>query len=80
MTDLMLALYQFTLARRMGSLAEDPEYEDFVRCADLQEQHLRARLDNAGTQALDNLPDELNLQQARNRKSCSVPPSPFPGS
>lgn len=64
MTDLMLALYQFTLARRMGPLSEDPEYSDFVRCSGLQEQRLRARLDEAGAQTLDDLLDELRLQHS----------------
>lgn len=64
MTDLMLALYEFTLARRMGHLSEDPEYSDFVRCAGLQEQRLRARLDEAGSKNLDVLLDELRLQHS----------------
>jgi len=64
MTDLMLALYEFTLARRMGHLSEDPEYDDFVRCAGLQEQRLRARLDEAGSKNLDALLDELRLQHS----------------
>ncbi len=64
MTDLMLALYQFTLAHRMGHLSEDPEYDDFVRCAGLQEQRLRTQLDEAGSQTLDNLLDELRLQHS----------------
>ena len=64
MTDLMLALYEFTLARRMGHLSEDPEYDDFVRCASLQEQRLRSHLDDAGLQTLDNLLDELRLQHS----------------
>ena len=64
MTDLMLALYEFTLAHRMGPLAEDPEYDDFVRCAGLQEQRLRARLDDTGTQNLDDFQNEVRLQHS----------------
>ncbi|MBO5918228.1 MAG: hypothetical protein J6Q14_05635 [Oscillospiraceae bacterium] len=59
MTDLMLALYEFAASRRMGYLMEDPEYADFSRCAKLQEQKLRAHLDDVGKQNLDNLLQEL---------------------
>ena len=63
MTDLMLALYKFTASRRMGHLMEDPEYADFSRCAKLQEQKLRARLDDGGKQNLDDLLGELELER-----------------
>ena len=63
MTDLMLALYEFTASRRMGYLMEDPEYADFSRCAKLQEERLRARLDDAGNQTLDALLGELELER-----------------
>ena len=64
MTDLMLALYEFTASRRMGCVMEDPEYADFSRCARLQEQTLRARLDDASKQNLDDLLDELKLERS----------------
>lgn len=63
MTDLMLALYEFTVSRRMSCLMEDPEYADFSRCANLQKDRLRARLDEAGRQHLDNLLGELELER-----------------
>lgn len=56
----MRTLYEFTLTRRMAPSSEDPEYDDFVRCAGLQEKRLRTRLDEAGLQALDNLLTELD--------------------
>ena len=64
MTDLMLALYEFAVSRRMGYLMEDPEYADFSRCAKLQEQKLRARLDEAGRQNLDDLLQELREEHS----------------
>ena len=64
MTDLMLALYEFTASRRMGCLMEDPEYADFSRCIKLQEQKLRARLDDGGKQNLDDLLGELELERS----------------
>ena len=62
MTDLMLALYEFTASRRMGYLMEELEYADFSRCVKLQEQKLRARLDDSGKQNLDDLLGELELE------------------
>lgn len=64
MTDLMLALYEFTASRRMGYLMEDPEYADFSRCAKLQEQKLRTRLDDGENQNLDDLLGELELERS----------------
>lgn len=64
MTDLMLALYEFATSRRMGGLMEDPEYADFSRCAKLQEQKLRARLDDSGKRNLDDLLGELDLEHS----------------
>ncbi len=61
MTDLMLALYEFAVSRRMGYLMEDPEYADFSRCAKLQQDRLRARLDDAGKDNLNDLLAELRL-------------------
>lgn len=69
MTDLMLALYEFTTSRRMGYLMEDPEYADFSRCAKLQEERLRARLDDAGKQALDALLGELELEHGAEQEA-----------
>ena len=64
MTDLMLALYEFAVSRRMGCLMEDPEYADFSRCATLQKDRLRTRLDDAGKQNLDDLMEELRLEHS----------------
>ena len=64
MTDLMLALYQFAVTRRMGSLMEDPEYADFSRCAEQQEERLRDRLDDAGKKNLDDLLGKLELERS----------------
>ena len=64
MTDLMLALYEFTASRRIGCLMEDPEYADFSRCAKLQEEKLRSRLDTGGKQNLDDLLGELELERS----------------
>lgn len=69
MTDLMLALYEFTVSRRMGCLMEDPEYADFSRCGNLQKGRLRARLDDAGRQNLDDLLDELNLEHGAEQEA-----------
>ena len=69
MTDLMLALYEFAVSRRMGYLMEDPEYEDFSRCAKLQEQKLRTHLDPAGKQNLDNLLEELRLAHSTEQEA-----------
>ena len=64
MTDLMLALYKFASARRMGCLMEDPNYADFSRCAKLQEQSLRERLDGQGSQHLDHMLAELDSEHS----------------
>ena len=64
MTDLMLALYEFTASRRMGYLMEEPEYADFSLCVKLQEQKLRTRLDDSGKQNLDDLLGELELEHS----------------
>lgn len=69
MTDLMLALYQFAVTHRMGSLMEDPEYAEFSRCANLQEAKLRTHLDQAGTQTLDHLLGELALEQSAQQEA-----------
>ena len=69
MTDLMLALYNFACSHRMGRLMEDPEYADFSRCAKLQEERLRARLDDAGKQNLDNLLGELELEHSAEQEA-----------
>lgn len=64
MTNLMLALYEFTSARRMGCLMEDPNYANFSRCAGLQEQSLRERLDGQSAQHLDRMLAELDSQHS----------------
>lgn len=64
MTDLMLTLYNFASSHRMGCLMESQEYSDFSRCAKLQEQKLRARLDDAGKQNLDDLLGELDGERS----------------
>lgn len=69
MTDLMLALYEFTVSRRMGYLMEDPEYADFSRCAKLQEEKLRTRLNDAGKQNLDDLLGELELERGAEQEA-----------
>ncbi len=69
MTDLMLALYQFAVTRRMGSLMEDPEYADFSRCAKQQEESLRTRLDAAGKKNLDDLLGELELEHSAQQEA-----------
>lgn len=70
MTDLMLALYQFAVTRRMGCLMEDPEYADYSRCIKLQTERLRARLDDAGKQNLDALLDELELEHCAEQEAA----------
>lgn len=69
MTDLMLALYNFASAHRMGHLMEDPEYADYSRCAKLQKERLRARLDDAGKKNLDDLLGELDLEHSAEQEA-----------
>ena len=69
MTDLMLALYEFTASRRMGHLMEDPDYADFSRCAKAQEARLRARLDAQAEQHLDALLTELDSEHSVEQES-----------
>ena len=69
MTDLMLTLYEFAASRRMGRLMEDPGYANFSRCAKLQEQKLRARLDHSGNQNLNDLLDELELEHSAEQEA-----------
>ena len=69
MTDLMLALYEFAVSRRMGYLMEDPEYDDFSRCVKLQKEKLCARLDDVGKQNLDDLLDELYLEHSAEQEA-----------
>lgn len=69
MTDLMLTLYQFAVTRRMGYLMEDPEYADCSRCVRLQTERLRARLDDAGKQNLDDLLGELDLEHSTEQEA-----------
>ncbi len=64
MTDLMLTLYNFASQHRMGHLMETPEYAEFSRCAEQQEERLRTRLDDAGKKNLDDLLGELDLERS----------------
>ena len=69
MTDFMLTLYQFAVTRRMGYLMEDPEYADCSRCVGVQTERLRARLDRAGQQNLDDLMGELELKHSTEQEA-----------
>ena len=60
MSPLEQTLYDFLLKERCQ--VPDPEYPDFCRCAQAQEQALRAALTPAQTDVLDALLLELQLK------------------
>lgn len=62
MSDLMRTLYAFVMEHRMGGVWDDAEYRSFSSRAQLQEDKLRALLDQEGRQILDDLLGELRLQ------------------
>lgn len=58
MTDLMNTLYSFVTTHKVNGLWDDPEYRSATACVQRQEDKLRALLDEAGRQVLDDLLNE----------------------
>lgn len=62
MTELMEALFHYAQEHSLAALlAEEGEYRSSVRCAEQQEERLRAALDEPATARLDALLGELEL-------------------
>jgi len=62
MTDLMENLYEFLIRQRVDALLANTEYPDFAACQALQEEKLRAVLDEDGKKHLDSMLLELSNQ------------------
>lgn len=64
MTDLMENLYEFLIRQRVDALLANTEYPDFAACQALQEEKLRAMLNENGQALLDDLLTELSFQHS----------------
>lgn len=65
MSDAVKLLYQFIQNRRLGPLLwADPDYQEVSHCRQVQEDRLRALLDEEGCQVLDAMLEELFNEQS----------------
>ena len=64
MDDLMKCLYGFMLEHRLGSLHEDPEYEQAAFDASIQEKRVRESLDQEQRKELDQFINMRTLQDS----------------
>jgi len=64
MTDLMRTLYEYTCQRHMTGIWHQPEYREYVNCAEHKEDSLRQHLDRDGQRLLDELYDQLSCQHS----------------
>lgn len=59
MDDLTKYLYDFVCKKRMGSIYQDPEYEEAVRSVELQSQKVRSGMDEKQTMEFNILMDSM---------------------
>lgn len=64
MTDLMLTLYEYTCQRHMTGIWYEPEYREYVNCAEQKEEALCRQLDKDGQRLLNDLCDQLSFQHS----------------
>lgn len=62
MDDLTRCLYEFTCARRMGSIYQDQEYEESLQSSDALLKRLQSGLDRDQLRALETLLETLAAQ------------------
>lgn len=64
MNDLMKCLFDFTMERRMGSIYQDPEYEETSRSVELQLNKVQQFLDTKQQMELRLLLESLSAQSS----------------
>ncbi len=64
MNDLMKCLFDFTMERRMGSIYQDPEYEETSRSVELQLNKVQQFLDTKQQMELRPLLESLSAQSS----------------
>lgn len=64
MNDLMKCLFDFTMERRMGSICQDPEYEEMSRSVELQLNKVQQFLDTKQQMELRPLLESLSAQNS----------------
>ena len=63
MTEVMNTLYQFIQEYRIGPLIQGSrDYREYCRCSRIQEDRLRAMLDEKGAETLESMLQELSNQ------------------
>lgn len=64
MDDLMKCLYEFTAARRMGALWDDPEYRELSQSVGLRWSRVEEGLDKEQQRELRTLIEEISAQHS----------------
>ena len=64
MDDLMKCLYEFVSQRRMGSVCEDPEYEEVTRGVEMQIKRVEKDLDQDQQRELRLLLENISAQSS----------------
>ena len=64
MNDLMNCLYEFTTARRMGAMRDDPEYEEMTHSIELQTAKVQKGMDKEQLQELQILLENVSALKA----------------
>lgn len=64
MDDLTKCLYEFVCKQRMGSVYEDPEYEEMSHSVELQTKKARKNMSEEQLQELDLLLETISAQNS----------------
>ena len=64
MDDLMKCLYEFTTAKRMGAMWDDPEYEEMTHSVELQTAKVQEGMDKEQLRELRLLLENVSAQKA----------------